>query len=110
MHTTVRITEGTRTLLKELAAREQITMQAVLEKALEEYRRRSFLESVNEGYAALQADPAARAQIEAERELWDHTLGDGLPAGDTWIDPAQVSARRAPPVPRARTAAKRRRK
>lgn len=110
MHTTVRITEGTRTLLKELAARERISMQAVLERALEEYRRRSFLESVNAAYAALEVDPAARAEIEAEREIWDHTLEDGLPAGDTWVDPEPSSARRAPSVPRSRTAGKRRRK
>ena len=107
MSTTVRITKGTRALLEELAARQHTSMQAVLEKAVEEYRRRCFLESVNEGYAALLADPAARAELEAERELWDRTLGDGLPAEDTWLEPTEAPARRAPRSSTSRAASKR---
>jgi len=103
MQTTVRVTERTHMLLKELASRERSSMQVVLEMAVEDYRRRRFLESINEGYAALQADPAAWEEAKAERELWDLTLADGLPAGDTWEEPAGAPARRAR-TPRAKSA------
>ena len=53
-------------------------MGAVLEKAIERYRREKFLEDVNASYAALKAHPRKwRAEI-AERALWENTLGDGL--------------------------------
>jgi len=79
-YTTVRVSEATRDLLRKLAAREGGSMQAVLEKALEAYRRREFLEGVNRGYAALRADPEQWADLEDERAAWDVTIADGLPA------------------------------
>ena len=43
----VRISERTRQTLREIAQSADEPMQAVLEKAVEEYRRRHFLERVN---------------------------------------------------------------
>ena len=53
-------------------------MQAVLEKAVELYRRQRFLEEANRGFAALRGDSKAWKQELAERELWEQSLGDGL--------------------------------
>lgn len=53
-------------------------MQQVLDQALELYRRQRILEETNAAYAALRADPAAWAEVEAERRAWDATLADGL--------------------------------
>jgi predicted transcriptional regulator len=66
---TIRINEHTHQSLRELAQAEHQSMQAVLEKAVEEYRRRRFLEDVNAAYAALRNDPEAWQEIQAERSL-----------------------------------------
>ena|SRR5688572_11600150 len=77
-HTTVRIARATHELLREIARREKVPMQAILERALEAYRRQRFLEEVNEGYARMQADPAARDAFDTELAGWDHAIADGL--------------------------------
>jgi len=77
-HTTVRITQNARSVLKDLAREERTPMQAVLEKAVEEYRRKRFLESINSAYAALRSDDQAWAEVERERAVWDQTVADGL--------------------------------
>jgi hypothetical protein len=53
-------------------------MQALLDKAIEEYRRKRFLEEVNAAYATLRQNPDAWAAVEQERAEWDATLEDGL--------------------------------
>ena len=78
--TTVRIREATRETLRELARSQREPMLSVLEKAVEEYRRRLFLESVNEAYAALRSNPREWAAELRERAAWDGTLEDGLPS------------------------------
>lgn len=75
---TVRISETARETLRDLAARTGESMQEILERAVEEYRRRRFLEEVNAGFAALRNDPKAWQEELAEREEWDRTLADGL--------------------------------
>lgn len=77
---TVRIDARTHRVLKELANESGESMQAVLQRVIEEERRRRFVEAANADYAALQAHPAAWAELEAERKLWDTTLLDGLEA------------------------------
>ncbi len=74
---TVRISPGTRDLLRELAREEQSSMQAVLEQAVEHYRRERFLHRANMAFAALREDPAAWREEMREREEWDATLADG---------------------------------
>lgn len=87
--TTVRITRATRAKLREIARREQASMRWVLERAVEEYRRKRFMEAVNAGYAQLRADPAVWKAHEAEAALWERTLGDGLSE-----EPVEPSLRR----------------
>jgi predicted transcriptional regulator len=88
----VRINDHTHQSLREMAQAEHQSMQAVLEKAVEEYRRRRFLEDVNSAYAALRNDPEAWQEIQAERAEWE-ALSDGLPEAETWTEEGQVSTR-----------------
>lgn len=83
---TVRISEVSRQILKELAEQTGQTMMDVLDKALDAYRRKLFFEQMNAGYAELRADPEAWAEAEAERKLWDSTLMDGLDPDERWTE------------------------
>ena len=75
---TVRISKTSHRVLKTLSRQTGRTMTEVLDQALEAYRRKLFFEQMDAGYAELRADPKAWAEHEAERELWDVTLMDGL--------------------------------
>jgi len=86
----VRISDRARKTLREIAQSEEESMQAVLEKAVEEYRRRHFLELVNRAYQEVRDDPEAWAEELAERAQWDETLQDGLPSGEVWEGPKKV--------------------
>jgi hypothetical protein len=88
--TTVRISSGVRSLLRELARVEQSSMQAVLERALEQYRRRRFLERVNEEYATARGDPAIAASLAEEQAAWDGVVADGLSDNEAWSDDGAV--------------------
>jgi hypothetical protein len=90
--TTVRISERTRETLREMARSRQESMQAVLEEAVEEYRRKRYIEDLNASYAELRNDPEAWKAVETERALWDGTLMDGLPEDEIW-DPESRTAR-----------------
>jgi hypothetical protein len=74
----IEVSDEIRQKLEELSRQFGRPMGDVLTAAIEEYHRAQFWTAVNQGYAALRADPAAWAEIEAERELWDATLADGL--------------------------------
>ena len=74
--TTVRIDETTRDKL--IANNESKPMHVILERAIEDYRRKSFVEDANNAYAALRQNPKAWAEEQKERAQWDATLKDGL--------------------------------
>ena len=76
---TVRISLSTRDQLRDLSTHIGKSMQAVIEEAIDLYRRHCFLEEVNAAYAALRKDPKAWSEIAEERAEWDVTLADGLP-------------------------------
>ena len=52
-------------------------MAAVLEKAIERYRRQKFRDEANASYAALKANLQEWKEETAERKLWDLTNADG---------------------------------
>src|SRR5579864_7655038 len=83
---TVRISETSHRVLKNLADQTGETMMEVLDKALDAYRRKLFFEQLNAGYAELRADPAAWAEHLAERQQWDATLMDGLDPDERWTE------------------------
>ena len=78
MTSTVRISEACHRALRALAEGEKTSLQTVLERAIENYRRQCFLDEANRRYAALRADRAAWTKEAAERGVWDRTLSDGL--------------------------------
>ncbi len=73
----IRIDENSRETLRELARNEGATMQLVLQRAIENYRRQRFFDETNAAYASLKSDPAAWREELEERTLWEQTLGDG---------------------------------
>jgi predicted transcriptional regulator len=78
MSATIRISQTSWKSLKEVADSASESMQAILDKAIETYRRQWFLEQANKAFSALKANPDAwREEIE-ERAQWDITLQDGL--------------------------------
>jgi len=74
----VRITKQTHQQLATLAKENGLSMQTILDQAVEAYRRQSFLEALNSDFAALKASPEAWAEEQEERKLWEQTLADGL--------------------------------
>ena len=74
----VRISESAYRILRALAKIEDISMQAALDKVLEEQRRKVFLTQANLAYAALKTNSKAWKEELAERELWARTLADGM--------------------------------
>ena len=74
--TTIRISHNAWNSLRELAARAGESMQAILDKAIEEYRRKCFLEEVNRAFVTLKRDPEAwKVELE-ERAIWDIVSDD----------------------------------
>jgi hypothetical protein len=53
-------------------------MQAILDRALEYYRRERFLREANADYEALKQNPKAWKKVLEERETWEGTLADGI--------------------------------
>jgi hypothetical protein len=80
MTTTIRVSEKTREILRELARAQGAPIQEVTERAVEMYRRQALLEATNAAYARLQTD--ARSDLEQELGEWDATLADGLEGKD----------------------------
>jgi hypothetical protein len=74
----VRISPRAHALLRQLAEEEQRSMQSVLDRALERYRRERFLQAANADFASLQGDAKAWKQELGERELWEQTTADGI--------------------------------
>lgn len=73
-----RVSERSRATLRALAERSGRSMQAVLDEAIEAYRRRRFLEGLNADFAALRGDKKKWKEELVERRAWDRTLADGL--------------------------------
>ena len=80
MTTTIRVSSRTHETVQRLAQADGVAMQEILEWAVEAYRRQHILHETNAAYAAIRANQADWQQLEGERQEWDATLGDGLPA------------------------------
>jgi hypothetical protein len=77
---TVRISPGSHRLLRQLAEEEDSSMQAILDAAIERYRRERFLRGANADYSALKRDPNAWKKVKDERRVWEGANMDGLDA------------------------------
>jgi predicted HicB family RNase H-like nuclease len=74
--TMVRVGESAHRVLKEIAARRGVSMQTVVEDAIERYRRQEFLEQLNDDFSALRQRPVDWRDELAERAAWEQTVGD----------------------------------
>lgn len=92
---TVRISDKSRNTLRELASKSGEPMQSVLDRIIEEHRRRVFLDEVNAAYARIRQDPEAWAEVLNERAKWDATLMDGLDPNERWTADGEVTFRNA---------------
>lgn len=74
----VRVSKETHHKLTNLAKESGLSMQGILDRAVEAYSRQCFLEALNADFAALQAHLEEWAEEMEERKLWEQTLLDGL--------------------------------
>jgi hypothetical protein len=95
------ITEESLRVLHELAAETGKSPLEVLDKALDDYRRKVFFEKLTAEYAELKTDPQAWAEELAERKLWDATLMDGLDPAERWTEDGRCLTPQEPGEERA---------
>jgi predicted transcriptional regulator len=76
--TTVRVDVAVQHALRDLARERGETISAVLEQAVEHYRRQLMFEQANAAWAAMRADETIRNEELEERRLWEATLMDGI--------------------------------
>ena len=74
----VRISPRAHQLLRQLAKNAGESMQSILDKSVETYRREEFLRAANRDYAALRRNGKGWREELRERKLWEQTLADGL--------------------------------
>lgn len=74
----VGVSESTHEALRPLSLKEGKTMQDIIDKAVEYYRRKTFLQGLSEAFQALRANPEAWQEYQEEMTLWDNTLQDSL--------------------------------
>jgi predicted DNA-binding protein len=74
----IRISPKSKATLRDLAKRQGKPIDAILDDAIEEYRREHFFRELDEGFARLHSDPQLLTQYGDERRLWETTASDGL--------------------------------
>ncbi len=74
---TVRISKSTHAALRAIPDERNESMTEILDKAIELYKRKRFLEGLNADFAALRPNKAGWEEELVERKLWDATLPDG---------------------------------
>lgn len=75
---TVRINPRSHIILRRIAEQSKESMQSTLTKAIELYRRQTFLKRANLVFAAMRKDPKAWQEELKERAEWDSTLLDDV--------------------------------
>ena len=76
MAETVRIDPKAHAILREIASATDLSLTEVLSRAVEEYRRKVFLEGLAKDFAALRSDRESWSEELAQRQAWDATLAD----------------------------------
>jgi hypothetical protein len=75
---TIRVSRSTHALLRELAARSNTTITAVVDEAVSDLQRKKFWAEFNAACAALQANPTVWDDLQTEDAAWEATLADGF--------------------------------
>jgi hypothetical protein len=76
--TTVRIREETHETLRDLKEQTGEPMPDLLARAVDQFYRSTLIAETNIGYAELHANSAAWEDDQADLELWEETLADGV--------------------------------
>ena len=76
--TTVRVAPETRAIIQELARESKQSMQELVARAVEHYRRQLMLRRTNEAFAALREQHGPPSKEGEDRLIWDAALADGL--------------------------------
>ncbi len=82
----MRVPAETHALLARLARRSGRTLADELAAAVAAYERQQFFDELEAQLAALQADPAAWTDYQAEARSWEATLRDGLEDEAPWTE------------------------
>ncbi len=82
MSTTVRVSEALQDVLRELAMQQGLSMEQVLERAVDQYKRECMIRAYNDSIARM--SPEDRASLDAENREWDGVLMDGLEDDEDW--------------------------
>jgi hypothetical protein len=77
----INMSETTHHTLLNLANSSGDTIQEILDKAIENYRRQLFLTQANESFLTLRNNETLWQEEIAEREVWDQALADGIDSG-----------------------------
>jgi hypothetical protein len=75
---TIRLRVESHQALKEIARVTGESLQSALDRAIEDLRRKTYLEGLNADYAALRQDPKAWEEFQKELGDFDSTNTDGL--------------------------------
>ena len=92
--TTIRISKESKKVLEELSKQSGEPMMHVLDKAIDIFQRRMFLEEVNRAYGRLREDAEASKKFDAEMAEWDSTLADGLDEKERWTEKDRIAGNR----------------
>jgi hypothetical protein len=78
MPETVRVDPNTHAALGRVAKSLHVPRTEALRRIVKGYERKLFLKCLHAQFEALRSDPKAWAEEQAERDVWDTTLTDGL--------------------------------
>ncbi|NOT64107.1 MAG: toxin-antitoxin system protein [Acidobacteria bacterium] len=79
---TVHVSAHAQHTIRALAQKTARSDQEVVERAVEELRRKLLFEEANASFAVLQQQSETWAEIEREQNLWDAASADGLERED----------------------------
>jgi len=88
----VRIGKEHHQTLRQLAKKMGVSMQTVVEKAIDELKREQFFEEFNAAYGTLKNDPEQWQKDIIERESLEGTLPDDLNPNEIWSQDGSVKS------------------
>ncbi len=86
---TIEVSAQAQHTIRALAEKPARSDQEIVERAVEELRRKLFIEEANSAYAILQQQPEAWSEIEREHNAWDAAAAEGL-AYEDWSEYANA--------------------
>ncbi len=75
---TIRVDDKTLKTIRRISKEAGISMQEILDKAIEDYRRKQILMEANEAYTVLRENPQKWKEEIEERQDWDTAIADDL--------------------------------